>query len=202
MAAQSNGQIVNYSKIARELTVDYSTVQSYFDILCDTYLGFYLNSFHRSIRKQQNKAPKFFLFDTGIKRAIQGQSEIPLTPQNYEYGYIFEHFIILEFIRLNHYYETQYEISYLRDKEGNEIDLVIQKPTGEEVLVEIKSTDQTIPEYGKTLEKFLLLWDRPCKAEIWSNDRKNRKVGKVHHYHWKTALQKIMGKQESWPVQK
>ena len=60
IAAQCNGQIVNYSKIARQLGVDYTTVQSYFEILHDTYLGFYLQSFDRSIRKQQTKAPKFF----------------------------------------------------------------------------------------------------------------------------------------------
>ena len=70
IAAQCNGQIVNYSKIARILGVDYTTVQTYFDILVDTYLGFYLKSFNRSIRKQQNHAPKFFLFDTGITRGF------------------------------------------------------------------------------------------------------------------------------------
>ena len=191
VAAQCNGQIVNYSKIARNLGVDYTTVQTYFDILVDTYLGFYLKSFNRSIRKQQNKAPKFYLFDVGITRALLRQSQNPPQKRTYEYGTAFEHFVFLEFFRLNSYYEKNFQASYLRDKDNNEIDLIIQKPTGEEILVEIKSSDRTQKEHGKVLEKFIKLWDRPCTAQVWSNDPKNRKIGSVKHYHWKTALKQI-----------
>ena len=192
IAAQCNGQIINYSKIARELRVDYTTVQTYFDILIDTYLGFYLKSFHRSIRKQQNQAPKFFLFDTGIVRAILNQSKTPLKKGSFEYGKSFEHFIILELIRLNIYYEKNLRISYLRDKNGQEIDLIIQKPTGEEILVEIKSSDISHKEQVKVLKKFSSLWDRPCTAQLWSNDTKNRTVDGICYYYWKTALKKII----------
>lgn len=191
IAAQCNGQIVNYSKIARNLMVDYTTVQTYFDILVDTYLGFYLKSFNRSIRKQQNQAPKFFLFDVGITRALLRQSQSPLKKSSYEYGAAFEHFIFLEFFRLNSYYEKNFQISYLRDKDNNEVDMIIQKPTGEEILVEIKSSSRSHREHGKILEKFLALWDRPCTAQVWSNDLKNRKIGSVRYYHWKTALKRI-----------
>ena len=194
IAAQCNGQIINYSKIAKNLRVDYTTVQAYFDILEDTYLGFYLKSFHRSIRKQQSQAPKFFLFDGGVTRALLRQSRSPLKKGSYEYGSAFEHFIILELFRLNNYYEKNFRISYLKDKNGNEIDIVIQKPSGKEILVEIKSSDRSLKEQGKTLEKFLELWDRPCEAQVWSNDPKNRKIGSVKHYHWRTALKQIFKK--------
>ena len=191
IAAQCNGQIINYSKIARNLGVDYTTVQTYFDILVDTYLGFYLKGFSRSIRKQQNQAPKFFLFDVGVTRALFRQSQSPLRKGSYEYGVAFEHFIFLEVFRLNSYYEKNFQISYLRDKDNNEIDMIIQKPTGEEILIEIKSSDRSHREQGKALEKFLSLWDRPCTAQVWSNDPKNRKIGPVRYYHWKTALRRI-----------
>ena len=191
VSAQCNGQIINYSKIAKDLRVDYTTVQNYFDILTDTYLGFYLKSFNRSIRKQQSQAQKFFLFDEGVTRALLRQSRSPLKKGSYEYGLAFEHFIVLELFRLNSYYEKNFRISYLKDKNGNEIDIIIQKPSGEEILIEIKSSDRSLREHGKTLEKFLELWDRPCEAQVWSNDPKNRKIGPVKHYHWKTALKRI-----------
>ena len=191
IAAQCNGQIINYSKIAKNLRVDYTTVQTYFDILEDTYLGFYLRSFNRSIRKQQSQAPKFFLFDLGIARALLRQSRDPLQKSSYEYGSAFEHFIVLELLRLNSYYEKNFRISYLKDKNGNEIDIIIQKPKGKEILVEIKSSDRSQKEQGKVLEKFLKIWDRPCEAQIWSNDPKNRRIDPIKHYHWKTALKRI-----------
>ncbi|MCZ0931590.1 MAG: AAA family ATPase [Oligoflexia bacterium] len=194
ISAQSNGQIVNYSKIARNLRVDYTTVQNYFDILIDTYLGFYLRGFNRSFRKQINQAPKFYLFDLGIQRALLNKTQIPLTSGSYEYGQVFEHFIILELIRLKAYYEANFKFYYLRDKDGNEIDVIIQTPAGEEILVEIKSALVTNKSHGKVLEKFLPFWDRPCSLQIWSQDEKNRKIGTVQHYHWKTALKKLFKK--------
>jgi predicted AAA+ superfamily ATPase len=66
IAAQSNGQIVNYSKIARDVGVDTTTVQNYFSILEDTLIGFHLPAYHRSIRKRQRESPKFYLFDPGV----------------------------------------------------------------------------------------------------------------------------------------
>ena len=191
IAAQCNGQIINYSRIAGNLGADWNTVQNYFDILEDTYLGFYLKSFDRSIRKQQNKASKFFLFDLGVWRALLRKSQIPLTKGSYEYGVAFEHFLMLEVIRLNSYYEKYMKFSYIRDHNGNEIDLIVQKPTGEEILVEIKSTEHSSKEDGKVLEKFLKQWDRPCSVQLWSQDKRNRKIGNVQHYHWETALKKL-----------
>ena len=53
ISAQSNGEIVNYSNIARDVGSDVKTVQSYFEILEDTLLGFLLEPYHRSIFKNQ-----------------------------------------------------------------------------------------------------------------------------------------------------
>ena len=191
ISAQCNGQIINYSKIAREIGVDYTTVQTYFDILEDTYLGFYLKSFHRSVRKQQNQAPKFFLFDLGVKRALQKKIQVPLEKKSYEYGSAFEHYIILELFRLNHYFEKQFQFFYLRDRQGHELDLIIQKPSGEELLIEIKSSKESNKGQAKILEKFLKYWDRPCSAQVWSQDPKNRKIGSIKFYHWKKALKEL-----------
>jgi uncharacterized protein len=60
IAAQMNGKIINFSKIAREVGVDTTTVQNYFSILEDTLLGFFLPSYHKSVRKRQISAPKYW----------------------------------------------------------------------------------------------------------------------------------------------
>jgi predicted AAA+ superfamily ATPase len=79
VCAQMNGKIINFSKIATEVGVDEKTVKTYIDILADTLIGFYLPPFHRSIRKRQRIAPKFYLMDTGVKRALGAGFGIPLT---------------------------------------------------------------------------------------------------------------------------
>ena len=95
IAAQMNGKIINRSSVARDLGVDDMTVESYFEILEDTYIGFRLRAFHRSPRKQIREAPKFYLIDPGIKRSLERTTRVPLLPQTTAFGDAFEHWVIL-----------------------------------------------------------------------------------------------------------
>jgi uncharacterized protein len=96
IAAQCNGEIVNQSNVARDVGSDHKTVQTYFQILEDTLLGFHLEPYHSSIRKRQRQAPKFCLFDPGIVRALSGTLNMELVPGTYAFGKAFEHFVLLE----------------------------------------------------------------------------------------------------------
>jgi predicted AAA+ superfamily ATPase len=142
VAAQANGKIVNYAKIAEDVGVDGKTIQSYFSILEDTLVGILLPPFHRSIRKRQRKNPKFYFFDTGVTRALARMLSVKLEPHTYAFGNAFEHFIITEIMRLSDYARNDWSFSYLHTNAGVEIDLVIERPGKTVALVEIKSTTQ------------------------------------------------------------
>ena len=101
VAAQSNGAIVNYTNIARDVGADPKSVISYFSILEDTLVGYLLPAYHRSIRKQQSANPKFYYFDTGVKRSLQRTLDVPLRTGTYEYGKAFEHFVITQILHLS-----------------------------------------------------------------------------------------------------
>jgi predicted AAA+ superfamily ATPase len=139
VAAQMNGKILNYTKIGKECDVQSKTVQTFFDILEDTYFGFRLMGFSSSFRAALKKAPKFYFFDIGVKRAIELSFDVPIRPGTSYYGEVFEHFVILEFFRLNEYSKKNYRFSYLKTKDDAEIDLVLS--SGKEIiLIEIKSS--------------------------------------------------------------
>lgn len=73
VAAQGNGNIINFSNIARDVGVGAQIIQKYFSILEDTLLGFFLNSFQHSFRKRLSKSPKFYFFDPGVVRTLVGR---------------------------------------------------------------------------------------------------------------------------------
>ena len=75
VAAQTNGTGINYSNISEDARVDPKTVQRYFQILEETLLGFFLEPFHRSLRKRQRANPKFYFFDIGVQRALSSNRE-------------------------------------------------------------------------------------------------------------------------------
>ncbi len=190
MAAQTNGEIVNYSRFAREINADHKTVQNYFSVLEDTLTGFFLPAYSQSARKQQQKAPKFFLFDLGLKKALEGSAAFPAKPGSYGFGRAFEHFILLECRALNHYFRKRFKLSYLKTKDGLEIDLIVQRPGKKDLLAEIKSSSEIREDHSKALRRLSEAWPRPFEAQVWSRDPQRQKIRHVLCLHWREALKK------------
>ena len=190
IAAQMNGKIINYSKIACDIGVDTTTVQNYYTILEDTLVGFYLRSYHTSIRKSQKLSPKFYLFDTGICRALKRTLSVPLLPQTYDFGEAFEHFIILEFIKLAEYFRKDWEFYYLSTKDGAEIDLIVDRPNQKTLCIEIKSSSfitkndvRHLNRIGKDMLN--------SKLYCFSRDPQKKKIQNIHCRKWQEGLKEV-----------
>jgi len=173
--------------LARDAGADIKTVQSYFEILEDTLLGFLLEPFHQSIRKRQRQAPKFYLFDPGIKRALDRTLTVDLRPGTYAYGKAFEHFVILEALRLSAYKQNDYRFSYLRTKDDAEIDLIVERPGAPAALLEIKSSNRVDERDTRSLERFAAAMPG-TEAFCLSRDRIPRKIGSVRALPWQQGL--------------
>lgn len=191
ISAQMNGKIINFSKISREVGVEDKTIRSYYQILEDTLVGFFLPPFHRSIRKRQRESPKFYYFDTGVVRALDRTLTVDLLPKTIAYGNAFEHFIISEVFRICEYAKNDYRLSYLMTKDGVEIDLILERPGKPDLLVEIKSTDLVSGDDTKNLQKLMTDWDRECEAQVWSLDTHDKKIQSINCVFWRTGLKNI-----------
>ncbi len=141
VAAQMNGKIINTASIGRDLGVSHNTISSYYEILEDTLIGFSLPAYNSSIRKKLRLKSKFYLFDTGVTKALKRQLESPLIPGTSAFGDAFEHMVILECKTLCAYFKPDWQLSFLQSESQNEIDLVIDKGFGDPVFIEIKSCD-------------------------------------------------------------
>ncbi len=190
VAAQSNGKIINFSNIAREVGIDDKTVKAYFEMLEDTLIGFFLEPHHNSIRKQVSGKPKFYFMDTGLTRALARQLEVPLISGTHAYGNAFEHFIINEIMRLASYFRKQYRFSYLRTANDVEVDLIIERPGKSTLYIEIKSTDN-IQSNSLTYFKKMTAHVDNVEAMCFSNDPYAKKFDHVIALPWKEGIKKI-----------
>jgi len=190
VAAQVNGEILNYSKIAREAKVIDKSVVRYFEILSDTLIGFFLPPYHKSIRKQQIEASRFYFCDTGIVRALRGNLNNEVNAQTYDYGKLFESFIINEIYKLNKYYEKDYKLSYLKTKEGQEIDLIIEAHD-KILLIEIKSKEIIHIEDVRPLNNLIDSFDNCEGIVICTNRNPIMLSEKILAIHYKDAIEKI-----------
>lgn len=188
LAAQMNGKIVHYAKIAKPLRVDPKTVQSFFEILEDTLVGFLLRPHHASFRKSLVMHPKFYFFDPGVKRALSQSLHSRLVPGSSAFGEAFEHWVILEIQRINHYKRLDYQMEFLCTKDNAEIDLVLRR--GKEIiLIEIKSSKEVDPIEVRKLSKLGGDYNKAQALYYLSQDAMEQTIEKVKCLPWYKFLE-------------
>jgi predicted AAA+ superfamily ATPase len=150
IAALMHGQTLNIANVAREAETARSTVQSFFEILEDTLLGFRLEPYQAKLRIRESKHPKFFLFDPGVVRTLK-ERKGPVASE--EVGPLLEGFI-LHLIRAEKAY-SQFcdEISYWQPAEAlfTEVDFLIRRQSSF-CGVEVKATTRVRPDDLKGLK--------------------------------------------------
>jgi predicted AAA+ superfamily ATPase len=139
VAAQANAAIVNFKKIADDCQTSASNVRNYYQILEDTLVGTFLDPFHQSLRKRQRQSPKFYWFDTGVVRALRLSLDATMERSTYDYGKLFETFVVNQIRAALDYRGKQYQLSYLLTKDGAEVDLIVERAGEPTLLLEIKS---------------------------------------------------------------
>lgn len=138
MAAGQFSEIVNFSSIARDCSLPVRTVQSYYEILEDTLIGFRLESWRKSVRKRLRVHSKFYFFDNGVTNAINTMMSAPINGSLKEK--LFEQFIIQEVYRAIRYSLSEAHIYYWRTNHGAEVDLIVEKHGKITAAIEIKSS--------------------------------------------------------------
>ncbi len=183
VAAQMSGKIINFSKIGHEVGVDHKTVQNYFQILEETYLGWSLPAFHQSVRKSQKSNPKFYLFDLGVRNSLAGNISSSASPGTSFFGELFEQLIVQEVVKLNEYFQKDFRISYLATKNNLEIDLILSRFKSN-IAVEIKSSTHIDESAVRKFE--LLAQDVPEIKQLFfvSQHPVARRIGSVQCLHW------------------
>jgi predicted AAA+ superfamily ATPase len=182
----SHGTLVNYSNIARECGVDSKTVKEYYQILIDTLLGTFVTPFKkRQDRQVISRAPKFYLFDTGVagaivKRRIQEE-------KGEMFGNAFEHFIFLELLAHSSYHELDYAIHFWRTKSGQEVNFILGNG---EVAVEVKGTSRLDKRELRPIKAFAEMY-KPRASIVVCNENEERLHDNIRILPWRRFLEEL-----------
>ena len=149
VAALTDGEVVNYSNIANDCGVKSNTIKEYFSILEDTLIGYMIPAYHKSLKRKEFQAPKFYYFDVGVVNYLLNRRELHRGTS--EYGHAFEHFIMQERIAYLGYTRSRERLSYWHTYSGSEVDAVI----GNKIAIEIKSVDMVRSKHISGLRSFL-----------------------------------------------
>lgn len=135
------GGPINVSNLAQDLQVSPVTVRNWIDIFERMYLIFVVRPYTKKLPRALVKPFKVYFFDNADVIGDEGA--------------IFENFVATHLLKEAHFRQDskgeRYELNYLRDKEGHEVDFVVTRDGVIVELIEAKWSDSNI---GKGLHYF------------------------------------------------
>ncbi|MBQ3753397.1 MAG: ATP-binding protein [Prevotella sp.] len=173
VAALTDGEIINNNNIAQECGVHATTVNSYFDILEDTLIGYRIPAYTKLMKRRLVQAPRFYYFDVGVTNYLLHRKD--LVRGSVDYGHAFEHLVVQELVAYLHYSHSEEKLSYWRTYTGVEVDIIVGDAR---IAIEIKSTEEVQSRHMKNLKSFAE--EHPgSKLMIVSLDVFTRQMGNI-----------------------
>lgn len=149
VAALGNGQVVNFTNIARELGIAANTVRAWFELLVDTLVGDWVPAWQKRAKRRVVESPRFWFFDVGLMNELTRRG--PLRAGTPAFGEAFEHFVFMELRAHASYRALDRPICYWRTTSGFEVDFVLGDA---EFAIEVKSTDAPSAQHMRGLRAF------------------------------------------------
>ena len=144
-AACRAGQMLNIHDIAADVGVSDDTAKRWLLVMEKSEVIFYLRPYSNNLLKRTIKTPKMYFFDTGLVAYLTRYSSPEILMNGAINGAILENYTVAEIMKTYHNSAKECILHYYRDKDANEIDLVIESD-GELHPLEIKKTVNPAPQ--------------------------------------------------------
>lgn len=138
-AAARTAQLLNVSDLARDADVAVSTAKRWVSILQASGIVYLLQPWFSNVTKRIVKTPKLYFLDTGLCAYLTGWSSPQTLEAGAMSGAIFETFVVGEILKSYYHNGRRPEISFFRNHDKKEIDLLIERD-GRLYPLEIKKT--------------------------------------------------------------
>jgi len=127
VAASRTGQLLNIASMGRDVGVSQPTAERWLSILVTSNLVFLLQPYHNNITSRTVKTPKLYFLDTGLAAYLTRWNTHEVLKNGAMAGAFFETFIISEIIKsYSNNGVLDLPLYYYRDRDNNEIDLLIE----------------------------------------------------------------------------
>ena len=133
------GQLVNISSLAADAGITRITAESWLSVLQASYLVFLVRPWFTNASKRFIKSPKLYFCDPGLAAWFLGiriAGHVTAHPQR---GALFENWVMTELLKAQTNAGQRPSLYFVRDKEGHELDAIIETAPDLYQAVEVKS---------------------------------------------------------------
>ncbi|MCE9584583.1 MAG: ATP-binding protein [Planctomycetes bacterium] len=139
LAAARSAAPLNYAELSNACAVPQSSLKRYLALFQTLFLLHFVPAWATSAGKSLARRPKLLLADSGLAAALLGidASRVEAAPSMF--GSLLETFVGGEIFRQAAWSSIQPRLMHFRDHSGNEVDFVLEDPSGRIIGVEVKS---------------------------------------------------------------
>ncbi len=125
-AACRCAQMLNIHDIAQDVGVSDDTAKRWLQVLEKSEIIFYLRPYSNNLLKRTVKTPKMYFFDTGLVAYLTKYTSPEILGNGAINGAILENYVVSEIRKTYQNEADECLLWYYRDKDSNEIDMVIE----------------------------------------------------------------------------
>ncbi len=184
LAALTNGQMLNFAKLASDTGVAATTIREYYRILEDTLIGTMLEAWQDSTKRKAITTSKFYFFDCGVVHRIQ---DIRALERHSDlYGRAFEHWLFCELSAYLSYTRSLDTLRYWRSTTQFEVDFLV----GTTAAIEVKAANKI---QKSDLKSLLALREEGVFKYFYlvSHDPVEALKDGIYCLHWRTFLERL-----------
>ncbi len=122
--------LVEYENLGNEIDISFETLKKYINFLEKTYICKLIRPFYKNKRKEVVKMPKIFFSDTGLRNMVV--NDFRLLDERVDAGELLENAVWMQLNRQG------IDMQYWRDKNKNEIDLILSLKEQRTLAIEVK----------------------------------------------------------------
>lgn len=139
LAAGHTACLLNVSDLASPFQLSRPTIGEYVTLLERVFLLELLPPWHSNRLSRLIKTPRLHLGDTGLACALLGLNAAALIRDRVALGRLLETFVFQELRRQASWHEDEIRFLHFRDKDGAEVDIVLERGAHEVAGVEVKA---------------------------------------------------------------
>ena len=139
LAAGQTARLTNISDLGAPLQLSRPTIRDYVTLLEGVFLLEEVPPWHSNRLSRLIKTPKLHIGDTGIASAMLNRDATALWENRALLGQLLETFVYQELRRQASWHEDEFRLHHFRDRDGFEVDLVLERSGGEVAGVEVKA---------------------------------------------------------------
>jgi predicted AAA+ superfamily ATPase len=139
LAAGQTARLTNVAELASPFQLSRPTIRDYVTLLERLFLVELLPPWHSNRTSRLIKSPKLHIGDTGLGAALLNLDAAALVKDRMLWGQFVETFVYQELRRQASWREDPLSFYHYRDKDGAEVDIVIERNARELAAVEVKA---------------------------------------------------------------